>query len=104
MPGCYQPGIIAECNYQTVKFFPFNVPPGASLSLTADPWSYLFARISSEIPKTRGENKIRLEKAHYFAELAAGFYRAADSIRFPSKSLVLYYGMLNLILLILLYL
>ena len=75
MAGIFKPGIIAENNYQTVKFFTFGVRPGTSLALTADPWSYLFAILSNEIPNTRGANRKRTERALYYSKLAEGFYR-----------------------------
>jgi hypothetical protein len=37
----FEKGIPALYKYQGVKYFYFDVPPGASYVLTADPWSFL---------------------------------------------------------------
>lgn len=91
-----EPGVPAQFSYQAVRYFPFGVGPGASLVLTADPWSYLFAWLQRNRPK-KGVRRTRFERALYYAELAAGFFAAAQDIPLPTKGTLVYYGMLNLV-------
>ena len=82
--------------YQAVAFSQFDVGPGEPLLLIADPWSYLHADLTRREGKARGDNARSLTRARYYAELASGFYSAADAATLPTKGTLLYYGMLNL--------
>jgi len=88
---------IAKYKYQTIKFFPFDVEPGASLVLTSDPWAFLRAWLEIKIKNSRGDNKSRLVKAKYFIEQSEGFQDAADKIKLPTKATLVYYSLLNLV-------
>jgi hypothetical protein len=97
MPKLPEKGIPAKYKYQTVKYCHFEVDPGISLLLTADPWFFLDAWLLQCIKRTKGDKKRCLQRAAYYAELAEGFYRAAEPIDLPIKGTLLYYGMLNLV-------
>jgi len=98
MPRKPEIGEPAKYKYQPVRYSHFDVvDPGTSLVLTADPWSYLTAWLSKEVSGSRGDNRKRLERAKYFAQLAKSFCEAATALTLPSKGTLLYYGMLNLV-------
>ena len=82
--------------FQKVTFSHFDSGPGESLLLTADPWSYLDACLSQHLDGARGQNRKSYLRARYYAELAQGFYAAAESVALPTKGTLIYYGMLNL--------
>jgi YaaC-like Protein len=86
MPRPLEKGISALYEYQDVKYFHFDVPPGTSYVLTADPWSFLQAWIIQRLPKKRSTNRKCLTRARYYAELAADFYHAAETTEFPIKA------------------
>lgn len=88
---------IATYKYQTIKYFLFNVEPGASLVLTFDPWAFLRSWLEIKIKGSRGDNKSRLIKAKYFIEQSESFQDAADQIKLPSKATLVYYSILNLV-------
>lgn len=90
-------GIAARFKYQKVVFSHIEVDPGASLLLTADPWSYLTAHLSQKQAIARGHRRASLERASYYADLAEGFYLAAESTVLPTQATLVYYGMLNLV-------
>ena len=96
MPKRPEPGEPARYRYQTVKYSEFEVKPGISLVLTAEPWAYLAAWLSQKISKSRGPGRTRYERAKYFAGLARDFYSSAESVDLPAKGTLLYYGILNL--------
>ena len=83
--------------YQEVKYFHFDVPPGTSYVLTADPFSFLHTWLAQKIPKSRSQNRQCLTRARYYSQLAADFYHAAKETEFPIKATLTYYGMLNLV-------
>lgn len=90
-------GIPARFKYQKVAYSHVEIDPGGSLLLTADPWSYLRACLTQKVAGTRGDNKAAYERASYYAELAEGFYVAAQSTSLPTQGTLVYYGMLNLV-------
>ena len=92
----HEPGIPAEFKYQRVKFYPFGNQPADSLLLTSDPWSFLFAWLTQKQPK-RGPRRALFRRALYYADLAEGFYDAAEKAPLPTKATLAYYGMLNLV-------
>jgi len=93
----YETGIPALYKYQGVKFYHFEVPPGASYVLSADPFSFLQSWLVQRIPKRRSTNRECLIRALYYARLALDFYRTAGGSVFPVKGTLTYYGMLNLV-------
>ena len=97
MARSLEKGIPALHKYQSVHYFHFDVEPGASLVLTSDPWSYLYAWLSQKIKISRGKNRKCLERALFYAELSEGFYKASDTTQLPTKGTHTYYGMLNLV-------
>lgn len=92
-----QEGVPALFKYQQVLYSHLPIEPGATWLLTADPWAFLYAKLSAQVPKIRGVNRTRCERAIYYAELASGFYESAASARLPAKATLAYYGMLNLV-------
>jgi hypothetical protein len=90
------PGKPAQFRHSGVHYFPFGAPPASALVLTSDPWSYLRAFLKGRLSKSRGENKIRFERALYYANLAEEFYRSAESAQLPAKATLAYYGVLNI--------
>lgn len=97
MPRQIEKGIPAKYKYHNVKYTHFDVNPGASLLLTADPWFFLDAWLLQRMKKSRGEKKKVLQRAAYYADLAEGFYRAGEPIDLPIRGTFIYYGMLNLV-------
>lgn len=97
MPRRFEKGNPALYKYQDVKYFHFDVPPGTSYVLTADPWSFLQAWLVQRLPKKRSKNRQCLTRAKYYSQLAADFYHAAEATEFPIKATLAYYGMLNLV-------
>ena len=91
-----EPGIPAQYQYQSVQYTHIDVDPGSSLVLVADTWSYLKAWLSRNAAKSRGDKRQRFEIASYYADLAMGFYEAANRSQLPTKATLVYYGMLNL--------
>lgn len=96
-PEALDLGVPALFKYQQVNYIHLPILPGATWVLTADPWSYLYATLASRLPKTRGENRKRLTRAIYYAELAQAFYESAQAARLPARATLAYYGMLNLV-------
>jgi hypothetical protein len=97
MSRTFEVGQQALYNYQRIKYFPFDVNPGSSYVLTSDPWAYLKAWLDQKTKKSRGDNKLRLERARYFVEQAESFQTAADKTQLPTKATMTYYSLLNLI-------
>jgi hypothetical protein len=97
MPRPYEKGIPALCRYQGVKFYHFEVLPGASYVLSADPFSFLQSWLVQRIPKKRSVNRECLNRALYYARLALDFYSSAAGSTFPVRGTLTYYGMLNLV-------
>ena len=96
MANSVEEGIPALHKYQSVKYYPFEVEPGCSLVLSSDPWSYVYAYLKNRSVGSRGKNRACLNRAVYFSELAADFYRASADTSLPTKGMLSYYGMLNL--------
>ncbi|REJ88250.1 MAG: hypothetical protein DWQ35_19925 [Planctomycetota bacterium] len=93
-----EPGKQATFNHAHVVYSPFGAKPGAPYVLTADPWSFLTAWINQKLAaKPRGKNRIRLERALYYANLAESFYDAARRSSLPAEGTLAYYGILNLV-------
>jgi len=92
----YEIGTPAQFKYQQVMYSHVEVEPGASLLLTADPWSFLNAYLTKQLTHGRGDRKLCFERAAFYAELAEGFYAAADNTTLPTRATLVYYGMLNL--------
>lgn len=87
----------ARFHYRKVNYLPYGVGPGDPLVLTADPWSFLYAWIKGRIPKSRGRNRRRFERALYFSGLAEQFHRASQTTELPIKGTLVYYSILNLV-------
>lgn len=86
----------AQFRHSGVRYFPSGAPPASALVLTSDPWSYLRAFLEGKLSKSRGENKIRFERAPYYANLAEEFYRSAESGQLPAKATLAYCGVLDI--------
>ncbi len=98
MPRKPEPGKQATFNHARVVYSPFGAEPGAQHVLTADPWAFLTARINQKLAaKPRGRNRMRLERALYYANLAESFYAAARRSSLPAEGTLAYYGILNLV-------
>ena len=89
----------AKRQYKTVKYFPFSIDPGDPFALTSDPWHYLKAWLRKENSsiKRQSDHKVRLTKALYFAELAESFQKSAERTSLPTKGVLSYYSVLNLV-------
>lgn len=85
----------AEFKYQRVKYYPFGNEPADALLLTADPWSFLYAWLVQSQP-SKGKRRACFSRARYYANLAEGFYSAAEKTALPTQGTLAYYGMLNL--------
>jgi len=92
----HEVGIDATFKYQRVKFNQFGAPADEPMLLTADPWSYLFAWIQQNAPKS-GPRKANFDRALYFAQQAEEFFEAANTTKMPAQGTLAYYGMLNLV-------
>ncbi|MDH1801389.1 hypothetical protein HXZ77_02805 [Acinetobacter johnsonii] len=90
-------GEIALFKYNKLRFSFANLNAGDQQILTSDPWSLINSHLQQKISKSRGENKVFLERALYFSSLAESFYKAANSVLLPTRATLLYYGMLNLV-------
>ena len=88
----------ATFNHARVVYSPFGAEPGAQFVLTADPWSFLTATINQRLKEgPRGANRIRLERALYYSDLAESFYDSARASELPAAGTLAYYGVLNLV-------
>ncbi len=88
----------ATFGHAKVVYSPFGAEAGAQYVLTADPWSYLTATINQQLSKRpRGANRIRLERALYYANLAESFYSSTKTAALPISGTLAYYGILNLV-------
>jgi hypothetical protein len=83
-------------NYQGVKFYHFDVSPGASYALCANPWPFITAWLRQNSPKKNPSKKF-FDRAIYYAQLASDFYTTASNSKYPIKGTLAYYGMLNLV-------
>ncbi|MFW1857006.1 YaaC family protein [Acinetobacter defluvii] len=90
-------GEIALFKYNKLRFSFANLKAGDQQILTSDPWSLINSHFQQKISKSRGENKVFLERSLYFSSLAESFYKAANSVLLPTRATLLYYGMLNLV-------
>lgn len=97
MSKLLEKGEIALFKYNKLRFSFANLTAGDQQILTSDPWSLINSHLQQKISKSRGENKVFLERALYFSSLAESFYKAANSILLPTRATLLYYGMLNLV-------
>jgi len=86
----------AEYHHQRVIFSPFGAKAGDALVLTADAWSFLRANLGERHKKARGDNKLRLNRAIFFAQLAEDFYRTIEPTPLPGKATLAYYSVMNL--------
>ena len=88
----------ATFNHARVVYSPFGAEPGAQFVLTADPWSFLTATINQRLAEgPRGSNRIRLERALYYSDLAESFYESSRASKLPASGTLAYYGVLNLV-------
>ena len=88
----------ATFNHARVVYSPFGAEPGAQFVLTADPWSFLTATINQKLAEgPRGANRLRLERALYYSDLAESFYGSARESSLPASGTLAYYGVLNLV-------
>ena len=97
MPRQVEKGELALFKYNKVRFSFVELDAGEQQILTSDPWAFLSSNLQLKLNNTRGNNKIKIERAIYYAGLAEDFYRAADASPLPAKGALLYYGMLDLV-------
>jgi len=90
-------GEVALFKYNKLRFSFANLKAGDQQILTSDPWSLINSHLQQKISKSRGDNKVFLERSIYFSSLAESFYKAANSVLLPTRATLLYYGMLNLV-------
>ena len=90
-------GEIALFKYNKLRFSFSNLKAGDQQVLTSDPWSLINSHLQQKISRSRGDNKVFLERSLYFSSLAESFYKAAISVPLPTRATLLYYGMLNLV-------
>ena len=84
--------------YNKIRYSFVELSAGEQQVLTSDPWSsFLASNLQRRLAKSRGQNRIKIERSIYFASLAEEFFRAADSVQLPAKGTLLYYGMLDLV-------
>lgn len=87
----------AKYKYQWVRYSHIPIGPAESVTLTADPWSFMHGHLLKKIPHSAGYNRKCYTRARYFASLAEDFYKAAESVEMPTKGTLYYYGMMNLV-------
>jgi hypothetical protein len=80
-----------------LRFTHFLAPPGFSYTLTADPWSLLHLTAREREAHTKGVNRRTWRACGAYLKLAEGFYIASENAALPTKPLLIYYGMLNLV-------
>lgn len=83
--------------YNKIRFSFVELEAGEQQILTSDPWAFLNSYLQVRLSNSRGNNKIKIERAMYYAGLAEDFYKAAEDIPLPAKGALLYYGMLDLV-------
>nr|CCG06129.1 hypothetical protein [Hahella chejuensis] len=88
---------VALYKYNKIRYSFVPLSVGELPILTSDPWSFLSSKLQILLPKKRGNNRLKIERAIYYSGLAEDFYRAANSVPLPAKSALLYYGMLDLV-------
>ena len=81
-------GEIALFKYNKLRFSFANLKAGDQQILTSDPWSLINSHLQQKISRSRGDNKIFLERSLYFSSLAESFYKAANSILLPTRATV----------------
>ena len=96
MPRQREQGRPALYKYQGVKYYHFDVPPGVSYVLCANPWPFIIAWLRQNSPK-KAPAKQFFDRAIYYAQLASDFYATANISKYPIKGTLAYYGMLNLV-------
>jgi len=96
MPRALEPGVPALFKYNQLRYSFVDIGAGDQLVLTSDPWSFLNSHLQTTCKGLRGGNKVRAERALYFASLAEDFYRAAETTPLPARATLYYYGMLDL--------
>jgi hypothetical protein len=88
---------LALFKYNKIRFTFVPLNAGEQQILTSDPWSFLSSHLQVRLNNTRGNNRIKIERAIYYAGLAEDFYNAASVSPLPAKGALLYYGMLDLV-------
>jgi hypothetical protein len=96
MPKSLERGEPAKLNYNELRYAHINSKAGEYQILTSDPWSFIQRALTENLAKKRGKNRENLERAVYFANLAEGFYTAANNSGLATKGTLAYYFMLNL--------
>ncbi|MFV5390810.1 hypothetical protein VXO80_04115 [Acinetobacter towneri] len=66
-------GEIALFKYNKLRFSFANLNAGDQQILTSDPWSLINSHLQQKISKSRGENKVFLERALFFLLLQSPF-------------------------------
>jgi hypothetical protein len=97
VPRLIEQGEPALYKYNRLRFSFVELSAGEQHVLSRDPWAFLSSYLQTSLPKTRGKNRERIERALYFASLAEDFYRAAHSVPLPAQGTLYYYGMLDLV-------
>jgi len=90
-------GIPAKYKYKLLKYSHVRAKPAQEAVLTADPWSFLHGNLLLRIAKSKGKNRVNLERALYYSKLAEEFYKGAGLVELPAQGTLVYYGMLNLV-------
>jgi hypothetical protein len=88
---------LALYKYNKIRYSFVELNAGDQQVLTSDPWSFLSSNLQLRLNNTRGNNKVKIERALYYAGLAEDFYKAAETSPLPAKGALLYYGMLDLV-------
>lgn len=97
MPKQIEKGKKALFKYNKIKYSFVELKAGEQQILTSDPWSFLSSNLQLRFTKSRGNNRLNIERAIYYSSLAEDFYKAADVVPLPAKGTLLYYGMLDLV-------
>lgn len=97
MSRALEPGEPALYKYNQLRYSFVDIGAGDQLVLTSDPWAFLNSHLQAACKGLRGPNKVRAERALYFAALAEDFYKAAETTPLPARATLYYYGMLDLV-------
>ncbi|WP_372881429.1 YaaC family protein [Psychromonas sp.] len=89
--------IEAKYKYQNVRYSHIPMEPAESVTLTANPWSFMHGYLLKRISNSAGNNRKCYTRARHFASLAEDFYKAAKAVEMPTKGTLYYYGMMNLV-------
>lgn len=82
-------------SYKEIKYSHIKIHIDDEYALTSDPWSHIHNYILKL--KNNRKSKSAAVKSVFYLNLAQNFYKAADVAELPAKATLLYYGMLNLV-------